>query len=440
MSLRCMNCRSRLALIAAGHASESERLEVESHLQGCAACREEEARWGVISQLRVAPLQQLSSDARERVRRAMVYASVQQQAARAVERRPLWGWRAGLVGAAAAAAVLVTVGITSYRHQGQGAEVVTGDVAVAGVPAWSGTAIADQQTVESQNGGTVRLDGPIVRLAAGTRLSWNRKQHDVRLDSGQVTVDVDPRLGIHFRVSTEQFAAEVLGTRFVATTSTVFTERGKVRVVGRDGAELAVLTAGQRWSMPAPAPATPPVAAVVSPLPVTSPAAAPPVAAAPAAPAPAPAPVAVAEHRHGHVRAASSTSAAGAADAPLAAILDQARDAVAHGNTADARRLLGQLMHRKTSAYVDAEARMVYAEAAMVDKRPDEQLRRLREVVRMHPSLPQAEDALFAQVQFEVEAGHQAEARRSIAEYLGRYPHGQFLGEVRSRQSRLDRQ
>ena len=52
MSLGCFHCRAQLAAIHAGHASEAARLEVEAHLSECEGCREEQARWSVIGELK----------------------------------------------------------------------------------------------------------------------------------------------------------------------------------------------------------------------------------------------------------------------------------------------------------------------------------------------------------------------------------------------------
>ena len=123
---------------------------------------------------------------------------------------------------------------------------------------------------------------------------------------------------------------------------------------------------------------------------------------------------------------------------PIRRLLDQASAAVAHGRTGEARALISELLIRRPPAHIDAEAGMLLADAARNEGDRDEAIRRYREVVRRHGALSQAEIALFFIAQLESEMGRGEAARRSLGDYLARYPRGIFLAEARTRLSRLD--
>ena len=478
MSLGCLQCRSSLSVIHAGHASEAVRLEVEAHLGECEACRQEQARWAVIGELRSAPVQHLSSEARDRVRRAMMAASESrieaQTEAQTGARMAARPWRLVLAGAAACGlAVAVGAGLGHDAGARLDAKVLSGRIVLRGVSAAPGTAIRDGEELATEAGpggtpgaassdplamsdrsagpaGIVRLDGPVVELAPDTRLAWRRETHTIDLTRGQVTVEVEPGRGTRFRVATRRFVAEVVGTRFVVTESSVATERGKVRIIDNEGRELAMVGPGQSWRWPAEPPpsAVGPVIPVALAAPLATPA---PISGALAAVAvratqllPASAPATQATPVEGRaspsLRAPRSAGgiAAPAGPEPLRALLDQASSAVARGRNGEARALLSELLMRRPSAHIDAEAGMLLADAARNEGDQDEALRRYREVVRRHAALAQAEIALFFIGQLEAELGRGDAARRTLGEYLARYPHGTFLAEARTRLSHLD--
>lgn len=453
MSLGCFRCRNGLLTIQAGHATEAERLEVESHLSECEACRDEQARFSVVAELKSAPAQRLSSEARERVRRAMMTAALEGSPRRAVPVPSHLRLAVGGALAVAAACVLVLGGVARFRHPTL-AEVVTGDVAVAGVLASPGTAILDGQELrtDASHSGVVRLDGPVVRLGNDTHVAWRRGTRTLDLQRGQVTVEVEPNRGIQFRVATARFAAEVVGTRFEVTESSVVTYHGRVRVVGSDGKELAMVGAGERWTWPQPVPPPPPappvveVAAASPPTPVTTLAAAPvatsssPTAAATPTVLGRPTAVAAVESvpTHGRSLAARPPRPEPAAVSAERTLLDEAHHAAGDGRYGDVRSLVSQLRLGRPTARMDAEAGLLLGDAARSEGRTDEALRRYRDVLERHGALPAAESALFAIGLLELQAGRTDDARRTLRDYLARYPNGTYLAEARTRLSHLD--
>ena len=401
MSLACVRMRSLMVTALAGRASDAERLELETHLGECARCRDEHAALEGVRRVRGWEPPHLSDTGRHRVLRASLDAAAAPAPAPR-SRTPVYlGAFAGLAAAAALAFVLL---------RPPPSRIVDGDVAIVGV---AGRAIPAHAELRAAAGGHVILDGPNVALAATTDVSWDLPARTVKLARGAVEVDVDPRQHKRFRVATARFVVEVLGTHFTVTPEGVRTARGKVRVSALDGTPIRVVAAGESWSLP---PAAPPPVAPASPSPSSS------SSAAPAAPPPvAPPPVAPLH--------------AAALHGPDGERLAQARAALSSGDGERARGLLRGLAHGTGERAI--EARALIAESFLVERRYDEAIDSYRALIHVAPRAPQAESALYAIPQLELEAGRRGAAQKGFTRYLAAYPHGRFAHEARDRLARL---
>jgi ferric-dicitrate binding protein FerR (iron transport regulator) len=394
MALSCARAaRVSLASIG-GHATPAERLELESHLAGCARCSAEHADLAAVRALRAAEPEGLSAAARERVRRAALAGTMR---APAQARRRFWP-----VGLGATFALASLAAFLLLRRPSNEPRVVSGDVALAATsPAADGAV-----SVRSAHGGEVRLGDADTSLGAGTAFVWRRAARSVELREGSVTIDVEHRAGQHFQVRTPRFVVEVIGTRFTVDLAGVRTERGAVRVLGPDGAAIGYVTAGRSWTLPVPA-------AQPGPIGPSAPTEAPP--APPAAPA---------------LTLASAGPARASFDEGPAR-LAQARRALARGNAGEARRLVEPIFH--LGREVAVEARVIYAESFLVEGRYTDAVDGYETVVRDFPRTPQAESALYAVAQLESEHGRASAARAGLQRYLERYPRGRFAREANDR-------
>lgn len=391
MTLSCLRFGALLVSALAGQASDAERLELESHLSGCGRCRRDHGSLEVLRRLQGWEPARLSEAARERVRRNAL-ARAASSAPRHAPRRWALGAVAGVL-TAAVAGWLVATTVRPPRSR-----ILDGDVQAS---RRHGRALDDGAYLTTQTGGRVVLDGPVVDLAAATVAVWHEAARTVELAEGRVTVDVDPGAHKRFRVATARFVVQVVGTRFTVDLGGVHTERGRVEVVGLDGAKLATVSAGESWTVP------PPVVATTS-----APAAATPVA-PPAMPPP--------------------DESRSRPDGPDRLIL--ARQALSRGESDKARRLVQPLLDgpRRTAA----EANVLFAESFLVERRYGDALERYRAVTRRYAGTPQAESALYACGQLEIEQGLRDGALATLKRYLDLYPRGRFAREARERISRL---
>jgi hypothetical protein len=280
--------------------------------------------------------------------------------------------------------------------------VVTGDVEVIGL---EGPRIPDGARLRANRGGSVVFGSVSVEFAEHTEATWRARAQSVELSRGQVLVDVTPGKGRHFRVITPHFLVEVIGTRFAVDMAGVRTDRGTVHVKGIDGTLFATLTAGQRWRLEAPP--SPPSA-----VPLTSRALSQPTAPPMAAPMTTRPPV--------------KTAADPAPDR-----LVQARQALTRGDADQARSLLVPLYHG--SRNIAVEARALAAESYLIEGRYGDAIESYGVVVRDFNTTPQAESALYAIAQLQIESSRREEAVRTLRQYLSRYPDGRFANEARER-------
>jgi len=409
MAMSCKEIARLSTASAGGHATPAERLELEAHLSACARCSEEHALvLATARALRAAEPGGLSAAARERVRRA-AFATQRAHAPAAVRR---FGWPlAGGAVLAMAAAFAIWIGgarrSTELSVVTGDVTVVTGDVTV--VPG------GGPVTVRSARGGEVRLADASTALAPATELVWQHEHRIVELREGALTVDIPHRPGQHFEVRTPHFVVQVVGTRFTVDMKGVMTEHGTVRLLSLDGKLIGYLEGGHTWSMPdgaaaGAAPNAPPAPPAEGPAAADETA----VAAAPAAPA--------------------TTTTAGVApnaDELARTRLGRARRALARGNAREARKTVEPLFHLGRD--VASEARALYAESFLIERRYADAIDGYLVVVRDFPSTPQAESALYAIAQLQTEDGRTNDARRTLQRYLANYPHGRFAKEAADR-------
>jgi TolA-binding protein len=420
MALGCARA-GRLSLAAlADQATMAERLELEDHLASCARCHAEHAALADVRRLRQIEPDELGAAARARVRAAVLARPSRAEAPVRPLRRLLWPLAAGAVFAGAAALV-----VSGPGRAPAGPRVLSGDVVAepdtaAGAPE-SGLA-EPAVALRSARSGEVQLGDARAALARATEMVWRRERRRVDLRAGSATFDVEHRPGQSFEVWTPRFVVDVVGTRFSVDLGGVHTERGKVRVLSRDGQLLAYVEAGASWSFPV-APPPGPGASPTPPLPA-APAPAPPVAPAPPAPSEAP-PAAV------PAAAASKPTGGENGVARLAA----ARTSLATGDAAGARRTLEPLCRPGRAGAAEASA--LYAESYLIEGRYPDAEASYRALVRDFPRTPQAESALYALAQLASEHGRTDDARAAIARYLERYPHGRFAKEAAALEARL---
>jgi hypothetical protein len=381
--------------LARGTASEAVRLEVESHLEDCAACRVERARWGLLEMLKEQPAPTLSPAAQRRVVARLLETDA---SAAARDRRAVRSRGTRLVAACGAVAVsAVVLGAAIYtrgRLDQDGARIQT---------------VTEPRQLEAQAPGTVAFGGARVAYREGTKMSVNPARRLLALARGEVDVDVDANAGLpgHFRVSTDRFIVEVIGTRFIVTPTGVRTLRGRVRILDRDEREVAVLLAGASWSAPPeaapPAPAAPPSAGAA-------------VEAPPAPPA---------------VRLAAPRP-------PSAAqLLSRGRAAMSQGDVTAARSWIDRARASGPNEAEAAALDLLEADAWLVAKQPDEAIAAYRRVSTRWLGRPEAETAAFAIGQLLAEGDSVLAAETALTEYLAHYPHGRFAREASEQLAQL---
>jgi Tetratricopeptide repeat len=383
----CRVTRRHLLEVVRGNASEAVCLQVESHLEECEECRVERARWGLVGLLKEQPAPTLSGAAQRRVLTRLLDAGVPPVARRASSRRRPWLVAAGLAGAGAAAALMLAA------HAWTGRDRARVD------------ALTEPQRIEATAPGSVSFGGARVVYVEGAKMLVDPPRRRLALARGEVDVDVDAKAGLpgRFRVVTDRFIVEVVGTRFVVTPTGVRTLRGRVRILDLAEKEITVLAASESWTVPA---AT--LAPAVSPAPPAAPEAPPALMEAPPAPA----------------------RAAPAGPVSAAQLLARGRAAMSDGDVTAARAWFARA---RASGPSDAEAAaldLLEADAWLVGKQTDEAIAAYRRVATRWFGTPEAETAAFAVGQLLAEGDSVLAAQTALTEYLAHYPHGRFVREA----------
>jgi len=379
----CGRAGAFLGARAAG-LSASERGALHAHLQICGDCREQARLLDEIV-LAASEVPSRTPAARERT----IERALRQGLAQASELpSPLWRSRSALalggalLGGALAVAVALLIMNESERPPGRPAVAQPSLLPQVSPPA--------AQPRDLPAGVEVALAHARVRAVRRTSISWNEKAATVKLDSGAIELDVDPTLERGFRVVTDTFVVEVLGTRFLVDASHVEVSRGVVRVLALDGRVLvARLQMGETW---------------------------PPLEAAPATSQPAP------EPRAGHSRPADAAEQ-----------LARARRDLANGQVARAEKEASSILAGARDRRQEAEARTLLAECAQSRGKIDQAVAAYAAVAERFGELPAGETALFTAGRTLADAGRRTPAVHWLHRYLDRYPSGRFTVEAKER-------
>jgi FecR protein len=392
--------------------SEAERLRVEQHLTSCAECSEVLAATRFVRATLRSAQGGLSGPARERALTRAFAASAAAPARSAGSVRHIW--TGALLLNSAAAALLVwwsgrdmspaPQALRAPQAQAVAERFVASETLapaldagerlpateLAAAPAW----------IEAEAQQRHEFGHASVLLARATRARFEQATSTVVLDSGRVEVDVDASRGRPFRVLTQHFRVEVLGTRFAVTPRSVVVKRGHVQVFALDGRVLASdLAAGSSFSYDARSAA------------------------------------------RGERDAGAHAQQAGAAAAPAVAEsagtwLARAREALGQGELARALDLVARAEASAPGRRERAEAGTLRAELALLGKQPARAITLYAEVAEQFADLPAGENAAFAAAQHAARS-LPARERALLERYLALYPHGRFVDEAKRRLARL---
>ncbi|MBW2457023.1 MAG: FecR domain-containing protein [Deltaproteobacteria bacterium] len=418
-TLSCLWTGPLLERRAAG-LDDGDRLRLEEHLAGCERCAAEARALGRIAELTDGAHSPLSS----RARRRAIEGALAGAGARAATPLQAGGTRSVRTQVLAAVAIVALamvlgglvrsqratsaqlgdpLGVTLAATADGGDQLLDGQLEADGVTVSPGHGWAPGALLSSATGARLWLGHGLVQLGPDTGARWNGTISALALLRGTVEVAVDGTVGRRFAVTTPGFEVEVVGTHFAVNPTGVEVYRGRVRVFELpSGRAVTELAAGQRWW--------------------------------------------VAERSR-------ETAAAGDENGPDADGLDsatprrsptellaRARRQLADGRVATARRTVATVLTRPQPAAVEAEARSLLAECALLGGDDAEAARRYAEVARKFAQLPAGETALFAAGRAQQEAGEPTAARASLRQYLHRYPNGRFVAEARRRLTTLSRE
>jgi hypothetical protein len=383
--MKLIGCGRAGALLAARAAglSTSERDALHAHLQSCGDCREQARLLDEIV-LAVDAMPSRTPAERERT----IERALRQGLAQASQPPPFWKSRFALGGVVLAGALAATVAFVIMGGSERPAQPPL--VAQPSVPPQATPLATEPRDLPA--GVEVAVAHARVRAVRRASISWNEKAATVKLDSGAIELDVDPALQRGFRVITDTFVVEVLGTRFLVDASHVEVSRGAVRVLAPDGRVLvARLQMGQTWSSPQ---------------------------AAPAISEPAPEP-----ERRTH----------GPQPVDVAEQLSRARRDLANGQVARAEKEASSILAGARERRQEAEARTLLAECAQSRGKIDQAIAAYAAVAERFGDLPAGETALFAAGRTLADAGRRVSAAHWLHRYLDRYPSGRFTVEAKER-------
>jgi ferric-dicitrate binding protein FerR (iron transport regulator) len=373
--------------------SEAERLRVEDHLHGCDGCQ------SMLSLARVV------RDAIDSAAQASNDISVDRALARAFaasknEPGKIYASNARKVGIASsvlalAAAAVLLIWSARQAQRSPAAPIVAQAPSAPQVapPKTAEPAVTPPQVawIETSDAEVRTFAHASVRLSAHARVRFDDARSELMLERGSVEVSVDPVAHRAFRVATQHFRVEVLGTKFVVDDTSVSVIEGRVRVVDHQGQTLSQeLGAGGRFTYEG-------AASTAS-----------------------------------EPKSTSSPSPAPSADAWLT----RARAALARGEKAEARTLIARADASSPRRNDKAEALTLRAELALVEREPALAIRFYERVAKQYGDLTAGENGAFAAAQLAARS-EPKRARALFTQYLSRYPHGRFSEEAKKRLSSL---
>jgi ferric-dicitrate binding protein FerR (iron transport regulator) len=394
--------------------SEAERLRIEQHLAGCAECREVLAASRFVRATLRSAQGGLSELGRERALKRAFTAAAAAPARSAGGAQRIWA--GGLVVlSAAAAALLVWWNVGGDAARGPQAlrepagpaaadrfvatELLAPAVDAGERAAGAAAELAAAAWIEADTKQRHQFGHASVQLARATRARFEQASSTLVLASGRVEVDVDASRGQPFRVATQHFRVEVLGTRFAVTPRSVVVMRGHVQVFALDGRVLAADLAGgsefsydARGSVRDPADAGSPGAQPVG------------------------------------AQAVPPAESAGS-------LLARARQALSQGELERALELVGRAEAGVAGRGERAEAGTLRAEAALVGKQPTKAVELYTAVAQQFADLPAGENAAFAAARLAARSAP-ARERELLERYLAQYPQGRFVDEAKRRLAR----
>lgn len=392
--------RSRDAL------SNAEQLALEEHLERCTRCAREVH---LVDVMRTAvdslPERRLGQKSVSRAIDGAFRRAAKEHDGEPVPRRKArWIVAAGVVASVAIAAsvALLSRGPTEQATRAvvkappPADRVIRGEVNVRGHALATDAAIASGDSVVARKGAALALGAAQVELAAGTEVTWNREHPTVHLEAGRATIDLEPKTGQRFRVTTHTFWVKVSGARFVVTPDRVEVTRGLVRVVEPGGeALIAILGEGESWQVDPPAPISREASASAE-----------------------------------REKVARVPREAG----PRArAWLKRARHELAAGDVAAAQAAARSALRASPTRAQAAEARTIRAECAQVSGNLSAAVHRYLDVARRYPDLRAGEIALFAAARLQANRGRERDARDLFHRYLEKFPQGRFTEDARTR-------
>jgi len=408
MSQRCTEVESLIDKRASG-LDEAEGLVLEQHLVQCESCRQSAAFMRAIHRI----VEDVPVELTERSRRRAITGAFDSVARAEVQerqrRRLLWPVSLGVTAAAAAALLMFwpastapvasTVAERVAKPSPSQPRSVDANAAVAHKDEWSAVARAEMRTYAHAK----------VDLVAGTRVRFDESAATLEIDSGEVVVDVDASKGRPFRVQTNHFRVEVLGTRFIVSPERVEVVHGRVQVFDLAGHVLArELSAGTSFSYES----------------VES-------RAAKTRRAQPPAPQAQPGSRRAQETEARQDPAEAAL--PAATWLSRAREALSQGDPRAARAFILRAEESEPVRHDRAEAGTLRAECALIDRDIDAAVRFYTSVADRYGDLSAGENAAFAAAQISARSQGKERARALFERYLARYPKGRFADEARAR-------
>jgi ferric-dicitrate binding protein FerR (iron transport regulator) len=430
----CSRVATLLQARAAG-LSQASALRIEEHLSQCSECSEQAHLLDGMRALSDQSARPLSQGARQR-------AVLQAFAAAERPSHPVVAESSWLVPSACGALLAVAiVGLGIVQHPGLGTRadyrVISGELEHTSLAAGGGSSEVET-SIASRTGGVVALAHATVEFRPGTRARWNGRTRVLRLQDGSVVSDVDPALHQTFRVDAEQFRVLVLGTHFEVSLSNVRVTRGRVRVEAPNGAELAVLGAGESYACER-APCQPRLdvrataaagggEARPSGVDATG------VAQGAAASANVDAGGRVGSGKSEiHERAASSSPDRAPQSPAIEHQLEQARVALGRRDLALAREIITRVLAQNLKPQAAAEALSLRAECALMAGDLAGAAAGYRIVSQRFSNLPAGENAMFASARIDADRLSGARAHSGLMRYLARYPHGRFVKEASAR-------